>query len=878
LLVRSRIGPYQITAKLGQGGMGEVWRAHDTRLKRDVALKILPQAFAADADRLVRFQREAQILASLSHPGIAAIYGVEEAGGTPVLVLELVEGPTLADQIAGGRIELEPALAIAKGIAEAVEAAHEAGVIHRDLKPSNVKVRTDGVVKVLDFGLAKTLDPIAGQPVEDPQTTIGDASRAGGFVGTPAYMSPEQLRGEVADRRADIWAFGCVLFEMLTGTRAFGGPTTSDRMAAVIMKDPDWQALPPDVPPAIRRLLIRCLKKNRKERLGHMDAVRLELEDALDPTVESSEPAGVRRERWWPRLGFAVLGIVLAASVAMILWPKSPVAAVARSTITSAEPLYISSATPDLAVSADGRQLVYVAGTNQLYVRAIDQLESRLILRGATGVPLNPILSPDGESAVFFDTSRGELMKISTRGGPAVALCRYQGLPRGATWAPDGVVFATSGPDVGLFRVPIQGGTAARLTTPDPGFEHWWPEIGPMGSVFFSVVSKVATDNQQIAVLASGSRVPKVLIPGTFPRYLPSTQHLIYNIGGTLKRVGFDSERFAVIGEPAPVLDRALAKSVGVVDFSVSGNGTLVYVPASANDSTQRTLAWVDRRGQEEIVTPRRPFFQIDLSPDGSRAAALAIEPTNHDIWIYDLIGRNSTRLTFDPASDTAPLWTLDGRRVVIASNRDGGHYNLFWKPADSPGPEERLTTSRLTQNPATWSPRGDLVFIEQSLDTGFDLMELPLTGARTPRVLLRTPFNETLPAFSRDGHWLAYQSDETGQYEIFVRPFPNLQSGQWQVSEGGGMEPFWSPDGREIVYRAGQSLMAVKVEKAPRFVAGRPTTLFQGPYLFGGPGRKYVPNWEKDRFLMIKAGALPTQIVMVLNWFRELQAPAPPP
>ena len=873
----SRLGDHEVTALLGVGGMGEVYCARDLKLHRTVALKVLPDRFTEDANRLTRFQREAEILASLNHPNIGAIYGLVEENGVRALVLEFIEGPTLAERIAAGPVPLRQALDIAAQIADALEAAHDRGVIHRDLKPANIKLRPDDTVKLLDFGIAKTLAD--GQEPAHPSTAVTHfpgASQPGAISGTVGYMSPEQAQGQLVDRRSDVWAFGCVLFEMLTGRPAFAAATLSDSVVQILNAEPDWAALPDATPPAIRRLLERCLAKERKGRLGHMEVARWELVDALAaPNVQGRADVDSERPRSAIGLILVVLAFVVSAFVLITAdWGTTP-ARVTRSSITIAQMVYISSATADLAVTPDGSRIIYGAGTDGLYVRSLDKLEPDL-LHQSVSVPLHPFVSPDGQWVGYFDTGRGGLFKVPIGGGTPVKLCEYQGLPRGASWGRDGIIFATDASS-GLLRVREQGGEPERLTTAPSGFSHWWPEALPGGNqILFTLMPSVASEKPMIAVISLNTREQKTLFPGTSPRFA-TTGHLLFNVSTSVQAVEFDPDGLKTTSDPVVVVDNVVTKSLGAADFAVSNNGMIAYVPAAAGDSSQRTLMWVDLAGQEEPLAEPRPFFQLALSRDGTHVAALVLEPLNHDIWEYDLGVRpiQSRRVTFDRASDISPLWSLDGRRIVFASTRDGGHYNLFWRSADGTGEDERLTESPNTQNPIAWSKDGKtLVFWELSTKTGYDIYQMSPGGDRTPRVLLKTPANETLATISPDGRWLAYQSDESGVFEVYVRPYPNLESGRWQVSVAGGVEPVWRGDGRELFYRTNQSIKAVKIETTPVFQASTPEVMRQGMFFFGGPGRKYAVSPDGNRFLVMKpGGTLPTQVVIVQNWLEDPRA-----
>jgi len=897
----TRLGSYEVLSALGVGGMGEVYRARDTKLNRDVAIKVLLPAVANDPERLARFSREAQVLAALNHPNIAQIHGLEDSGGVRALVMELVEGPTLADRIAEGAIPIDEALSIAKQIAEALEAAHDRGIIHRDLKPANIKVREDGTVKVLDFGLAKGLNPAAASSaaaMSSPTVTL-HGTQAGMILGTAAYMSPEQAAGKVVDKRSDLWAFGVVLHEMLSGRQVFTGETLSHVLAAVLKTEPDWTALPVETPAPIRKLLRRCLEKDRRQRLADAADARLEIEEALaSPGAETVAPAAAPSRRVAPvAIALALAGVALIA--ALLVWavmrPASP--APLRPTRFAvvpppAEALVISGVVRDLDLSRQGAHLVYAGPRGQLMVRALDRLDA-LPVPGVTNARAL-FLSPDARWIGFFTGVSGELKKVSIAGGSPISLCRVTGAPRGASWGPDEtIVFATNEPTTGLFRVSAGGGKPEVITTPDStkGVEgdHVFPSVLPGGrAVLFTIasVSNIAA-NGQVAVLdLKTGRIKTLIRDGSQAEYV-ETGHLIYATAGTLRAVRFDLAKLEILGDPVPVVEQVMTAGTGAANFSVSRHGTLVYVPGGAVSQGRgtRSLVWVTRQGREQpIAAPPRTYNYPSVSPDGTRVA-LAIDDQEVDIWTRDFAREGLTRLTFDPGRDSYPAWAPDGRRIVFTSSR-GGPFNLFSRPADGTGTDERLTISSNVQfgSPSFSADGSRMVFTEVMPKTGEDLMSLsmdPSTGlsarGERPEPLLATIFAERNPQISPDGHWLAYESNESGQEDIYVRPFPKVGDGRWQISSGGGNVPLWARSGRELFYRNGDSMMSVSVQTTPTFSAGNPTKLFQG-YIFG-LGRSYDVSRDGQRFLMIKDNTAGDQtttsgsIVVVLNWFEELKA-----
>ena len=914
----SRIAAYEILALLGRGGMGEVYRARDTKLNRDVAIKILPDAFAADAERVARFEREAQVLASLNHPHIAAIYGLEETGGSRALVLELVEGPTLAERIEGlraGGLGLEETIAIARQIADALGAAHEQGIIHRDLKPANVKLRPDGTVKVLDFGLAKAFDasPGTGRPSSVSMSpTLTAATNMGVILGTAAYMAPEQARGKTVDKRADVWAFGCVVYEMLTGRRAFAGEEVSDTLAFVITKEIEWDKLPADTPTNIRRLLRRCLEKDPRRRLRDIADARIELDDQLDsglatPDSRLAIPDSRPPTRWrrvLPAAAVVVASVVTGASVWMATRPTpANVLPVQRYPITlpAATP-YVGEVGGEIAISPDGRRLVYPAldaGKRMLFMRTLDQLEAQPI-RG-TEDAYNPFFSPDGEWIGFFTAGgspTGKLKKIAVRGGPPLALADTS-IPTGAWLADDTIVFArTDGQPWSLYRIPAAGGAASKLASPDTAQKELrvgWPEILPGGKDILISISLAANgfDESRIAILSIATgKYQTVIEQGYHARYV-SSGHIIYALGGNLMAVPFDLTRRQTTGPPVPIVEGVRGRSgTGEVGFAVSSAGFLVYAPGgTVAGGTTRTLAWVDRSGREEpIAAPPRNYMYPRLSPDGTRVA-LDIRDQESDIWIWDLARESLTRLTFEPGIEGFPVWAPDGRRVYFSSQRSGGsngNANLYWQAADGTGQAEHLLESKNSQFPQAVSPDGTrLVFRENDPKTASDINMLSL-GDRRATALLHTAFAEQNADVSPDGRWLAYESNESGTSQIYVRPFPEVDRGRWQVSTGGGTRPVWARSGRELFYLIeGEKdrMMAVPVQGGGTFSAGNPQVLWQGRYLAGSAsgGRTYDVSSDAQRFLMIKPPALDAtpsagpSFVFVLNVFDELKRLAPP-
>ena len=919
----TRLGPYEVTAQIGVGGMGEVYRATDTTLKREVAVKVLPAALASDPDRLLRFQREAEVLASLNHPHIAAIYGLEKSSGVHALVMELVEGPTLADRIAQGPIPLDEALPIAKQIAEAFEAAHEQGIIHRDLKPANIKVRPDGTVKVLDFGLAKAMDSAgsgqqaAGSAHLSMSPTITSPAMMTGvgvILGTAAYMAPEQAKGREADKRSDIWAFGCVLYEMLTGRRPFDGEDITDTLANVLKIDPDWSALPSEIPPAIRTLLQSCLTKDRRRRVADISTALFVLEKgaSLAPPAGTVSAASLAPRPLWRRVvtpvAFAlVTSTVVGAGVWFATRPPEPVPPrVSRLPLapSGAAALNINGIDRDLAITPDGSRVVYVGNRGtQLFVRVLDALEPVALF---TGAPRGPFVSPDGQWIGFFDGAN-VLKKVAVTGGPAVTLTTLaDGLSLGATWGPDdAIIVATSNTTTGLQRVGAAGGPTTVLTRPDRAqgeADHVWPELLPGGrAVLFTITAVTGgLDAAQVAVLDLQTGARKVLVRGgSHAHYVPSGPgspkraereggHLVYAAAGTLRAVPFDLATLETRGTPVPVVPAVVTTFAGAVDAVVAGDGTLAYVSGSSVTglAAPRTLVWVDRQGRETpIPAPPRTYVYPRLSPDGGR---VAVEATDQgiDIWVWDLSHTTLTRATFDPGIDAYPVWTPDGRRLIFSSERTGAR-NLYWQAADGTGAVERLTDSPNQQNAAAVAPDGRrLIFTELAPKTADDVMQVELDGTRRVTPLVQSPFAERNGVVSPDGRWLAYEANDSGQLEIYVRPFLDVNSGHWQVSTGGGTRPLWARSGQELFYASPTgALMRVGVERAPSWAATTPTMLIKEGYFTipgGFPGRTYDVSPDGQRFLMIKEGggtdqtAAPPQLIVVQHWVEELKRLVP--
>jgi eukaryotic-like serine/threonine-protein kinase len=877
-LIGRRLGVYSIQGLIGAGGMGEVYRARDTRLGRDVAIKILPDAFAHNADRLARFEREARILASLNHPHIATIHGVEERGDLRALVMELVDGDTLAERIGRRSMPISDALTIARAVAEALEAAHEKGIIHRDLKPANIKVTPQGVVKVLDFGLAK--GPAAsGAPVapDSPAITV-DGTREGMILGTAAYMSPEQARGQAVDTRADIWAFGCLLYEMLTGRSAYAHGTVAETLAAILEREPDWSALPSGTPTLLRRLLTRCLEKDVRRRVQHIGDVRLEIEDLLSGApMQPVDGRGAAQ-----RASAIAATLVLLIAVGAVVWfvrsgkqPGAEAAPFLRLSITGSGPTTISiSSDKPVAITPDGTRVVYIGNNDtQIFVRPLDQLEATAIYTGAS--PVNGVfVSPDGKWVGFREGNA--LKKMALTGGPAITLTRPVSA---AHWASDDTIVFATAPPTGLRRIAASGGEVTTLTSPDPArgeLAHTRPEMLPGGqAVLYTITATTGgADATQTAVLDLRTGTSKVVLRGGGLAQYVRSGHLVYAVGGILRAVAFDLARMETRGTPVIVVPRLAMSPQGEGYFAVAAKGTLAYVDAS--DRIAGTLVWVDRQGKEEpLGTPLRRYMQPRLAPDGARVA-VAI---GGDIWMWDIARRTLSQRTFDPANEFFPLWTPDGARLIF-TRQDGSNHTLRWQAADGSGTSEPLGNPQSAPAVlfATDMTRdGTALLLYRGGES--DLLMLSPQNGDALQPLLATPANEHSGVLSPNRRWLAYASDASGRLEVYVRPFPNVKADQWLISMGGGTRPKFAPGGGELFYEApGGTIMAVRVDSGGgAWNASTPAKAFEGSYVTYGGGVRNYDISPDGRFLMVKPQDVgPPQIVVVQNWTEELKRLVP--
>jgi serine/threonine protein kinase len=861
--------------------MGEVYLADDLNLNRKVALKFLPDVFAADPERMARFEREAKLLASLNHPNIAAIYGLEQAAGKRFLVLEFVEGETLAQMLTKGPLPVEEALGVCRQIAEGLEAAHEKGVIHRDLKPANVMIAAGDKIKILDFGLAKALSDET-QSVDSSQSpTLTEAmTRPGVILGTAAYMSPEQAKGKTVDKRSDIWAFGCILYECLTGKRVFEGETVTETLAAILKGEPDWQALPAPTPPNIRFVLRRCLEKDISRRFHSAADLRIEIEEYLANPTGASVPEIVAvtahhklRERLaW---GVAVVLLVAALTVLGVLYfrlasVEAPETRLEVNTPPTSQPT-------SLALSPDGRRLVFVASSEdqqRLWLRPLDAVTAQP-LAGTEGGKY-PFWSPDSRSIGFF--AEGKLKRIDIAGGPPQVLASVS-IGEGGAWNRDGViVFASSWPGP-LYRVTDSGGDPVAITRLDPPrqISHYFPQFLPDGRHLLFYAEGA---NQGIYLASLDSAESKRLIgTDTAAAYAPPG-YLLFMRQGTLFAQHFDAARGELSGDPVQVADSVAFDTINkIVGFSVSETGMLAY---RTGGGSRRQLAWFDRSGKEvgTLGAPDENALQNpELSPDGHRVGVDRAVQGNQDVWLIETTRGVASRFTFDPANDGYLIWSPDGSRIAFTSNRKGT-YNLYQKASSGAGNDELLLESSLNKSPNDWSPDGRfLLYVQVDKKTGFDLWVLPLFGECKPFPFVNTIFVERSGQFSPDGRWVAYESNESGRYEVYVQPFPG-PGGKWQVSTGGGIEPRWHRNGKELFYIAPDGkLMAAPIQRAGQTLeAGAPVSLFQTRIVGGGSlnanRQQYAVSPDGQRFLIniTVDESTASPITIVTNWARALK------
>ena len=870
LTIGSHVGSHEITALLGKGGMGEVYRARDIKLMREVAIKVLSDEFSHDADRVGRFQREAQVLASLNHPNIASIYDLEEQNGSRYLVLELVDGETLADRIARRPFPVDEALQVAIQICEALEAAHDKGIIHRDLKPANVKITPAGKVKVLDFGLAKTMDGTPAPAVMSNSPTLVSTmggTQGGVILGTAAYMSPEQARGKEADRSSDIWAFGCVLYEMLTGRAAFEGETIGEILAGVFKAEPAWRRLPSETPEAIRRLLRRCLEKDRMERFNSATDARIEIKEAL------SAPSEVMRiqKPWLPWIA-AVIAALAIISIAGVRFREKPRVEPREMRLEITTPS--TSAPLEFALSPDGRYIAFVAsgaGQQRLWLRALDKTEAHP-LAGTEGAD-SPFWSPDSRSIGFF--ASGGVKRIDITGGAPQTLA-INGDRTGGSWNADGTILIRMSQTNRLARIAASGGNPAPLLVTglmSGQSNHGLPQFLPDDRHFLFV----ATGNREVTGIYLGSldgAEPKRLAAADSAGAYLSPEMIVFVRGTTLVAQHLDLKRWELTGDPLMLAD-SVAGGQGSLPFSASADGRVVAYRAGGG--TLQQLSWYDRSGKilAKAAEPDSSLAALlpELSPDGTQVALQRNVQGNLDVWLIDLVRGGLTRFTSDPAGDGAPVWSPDGMKIAFNSaGRKGPAANIYVKPSRGPGAEELLLETPKNKLLQDWSKDGRfLLYLELDPKTGRDLWALPTLGNdRRPIVVVNTPFDELKGQFSPDGNWVAYQTNESGRFEIVVQPFPE-PTVKWQVSKGGGTQPRWRADGKEIYFIApdGKLMAAPITSSGAAFAPGPPAPLFSltpEPDLYTKP--QYAVSRD-GRFLIsqpVGASTAPP-ITLILNW-----------
>ena len=891
LALGTRLGPYEISGNLGDGGRGEVYRATDTKLRREVAIKVLPEAFTQDAERLARFEREAQVLAQLHHPHIASIFGLEESSGVRALVMELVEGPTLADRLRNGPLPQDEALSIARQIAEALEEAHEKGIVHRDLKPQNVKAPVDGKVKVLDFGLAKAMDASSTASGSDPSRsptlmnsptlTSVQGTQLGMILGTAAYMAPEQARGGAIDRRADIWAFGVVLYEMLTGQAPFAGDTVSDILAGVLKTEIDFTKLPPSTPRSVRDLLRRCLERNPKSRLRDIGDARLALDEIAkggpDPVVAAAPPASasiVRRVIPWAIAAFAVsvaIGVATSQRKAATSSAQGPSV---FGILIPHEKYLPTTDQPLLDLAADGRTLLFAAegkDRNQILRRTLDRLEPAAI-PGTEGAE-EPLLSPDGKWIAFF--TDGSLRKVQAEGGTPIVLADARA-PRGAAWAPDGSIVYSPLYNTGLWRLPATGGAPVELTKLDPTHgerSHRWPQVLPDGRTVIFTVGDLASpgdyDGAKIDAVRLDTGERKTIVTGARMARYTAAGYLVYQHQATLLAARFDPGKLELTGPPFTIQERVGGQtSSGAGHFAVSNDGAVLLAPEGAIPS-ERVLVLVDRQGHEtELQVPPAAFNVPRFSPDG-KTISLAIgsgAAADDDIFLISPADGHTQRLTFGQGHGHA-TWSRDGSRITYTKGRSG-EVGFASKAADGSGGETMLKTNTSIGFAEPWLSDGKRILVTDASDS-IDIKILEVGRPEITPLFASPTAAEYAPAFSPDDRFVAYTSTETGTDEVFVETFPT-GAGRWQVTTGGGSCPVWSRDGRELFVLRGDSVMAVDVDTRGVFRSGIPRELFSGPYDLRTPPVRNYDVSPDGRFIMIKRKFLsgaPRQLLLIDGW-----------
>jgi len=911
---QSLSGRYRIIEELGRGGMGRVYRAEDASLSRPVAIKILPLEFAGDSERLARFKREGKILASLNHSNIATIHGLEEDSGRQFLVMELVEGQTLADRIMKGPLPLEESLAFSRQIAEGLKAAHEKGVIHRDLKPANIKITPEGKVKILDFGLAKGFVSESASIESSPTMSITDRMTAPGIIlGTASYMSPEQAKGRRVDRRTDIWALGCILYECLTGNRAFPGETITETVAAVLKGEPDWTLLPENTPFVVRTLLEWCLRKDPDLRLHDAADALIAMQETKGWSPEKKTMPG--RKRLQPALlagacGLTlIIGILIGPPVGKLFHPEafSSASSPVRTSVTikpgwrlgsNKDRITTESIRPnrtEMALSNDGRFLVFSAtenhpesgGKSSLFLRRLDKLEAEPV--GGTEGGSSPFFSPDGQWLGYW--AEGKLMKVPVQGGIPTVLCDVR-LPFGFSWGTDDRIVFSPDRHTGLFGISADGGEVETLTVPDRSrgeIAHYLPHCLPGGKGILFTVKRHYWDLQPgVAVWESVTRKWRILLENAADaRYVP-TGHLAFLRQGTLIIAPFSPDKLEITGPPVPVaanIAQALNSTESFEEtaagqLSLSSTGSLIYASGGIVPDKDNSIVWADAEGRVEPAVPfKAGFWSVRLSPDGRRIAYTTLGTKNH-VWIHDLLRGTDTKLTTEGVSEWA-VWTPDGKRLIFDWLREGVP-NIYWESVDGSSPMERLSNSEYMQWPSSVTPDGEtLAIVEEHGETGRDICFLHIRDRRvTP--FLQSRFDEIDPQFSPDGKWIAYVTAESGSYEIYVQPFPE-KGGRWQVSHKGGLNPLWSPDGRRLYYCSWpgvDEIWVVDVQTGSGFSAGKPRLYMKREGYNSGLVRTWDISPDGRRFLAVKKDERKlrpiTEMILVQNWFDEVKRLVP--
>jgi len=895
-MIGTKLSHYEITSHLGTGGMGEVYQATDGKLGRSVAIKLLPEAFSKDAERVGRFEREARVLASLNHPGIAAIYGVEESGGRKYLVMELVPGQTLAERIKLGSIPVPEALGMAIQIAEALEGAHEKGVIHRDLKPANVKITPDGKVKVLDFGLAKAYETeTSNASVSNSPTLSLAATQQGMILGTAAYMSPEQAKGRAVDKRTDIFAFGCVLYEMLSGKPAFEGDDVPEILGAVLKSEPIWTQLPENLPSGIRDLLRLCLEKNARNRRSDATDVRLDIVQALKEPAAAASAAQIPKRPFWKRALPVVASVVFASLAALVAWHAKPAPAapaIVRFPFTLPDGQeFTNTGRQLLSIAPDGSQFVYVAN-QRLYLKPLRESTSTFIPGtevGGSGV-LNPVFSPDGGSLAFYSAADASLRRIAVSGGASVLISAMDS-PMGMSWGSDNEILVGQAAK-GIIRISANGGKPETIVSVKQGEVAHGPQMLPGGdAVLFTLATGAIAasdrwDKAQIVVqtLKSGDR--RVVVEGgSDARYL-ATGHLIYRFANTLLAVPFDVKRLAVTGGPVSVVEGVRVANVGTTgtsQFSISENGSLVYVPGRAGGVDKSTLALVDRNGNAKpLGLPALLYSHPRISPDGKHLAFSTNDGKEDSVWIYDLDGKTAMRRLTFTGGNTLPIWSADSQRVLFRSDREGDQ-GLFWQRADGTGVAERVTKPDKelpSHTPDSWAPDGQTFSFYAGKGGDGSVWTYSLRDKKAS-LFADAPAWQQSSSFSPDGRWIAYLSEDGGR-NVIVEPFPPTGA-KFLITKDRGTHPVWSPDGKELFFMNDMNngqLFSVAIRTQPTFTFGNPVALpIKGFSQRNGSYRDYDITPDGKQFLVMlppdasaRDASQAPQIQVVLNWTEELK------